>query len=114
MGSYKCMMVDFKLGIVYFEDYSDLGIMWNLLLINQLKKSFNLLISFGVLMDNICYYGFDVMSNSVIYWSYVEGFLIFNQIENGDVWIQFIFNGLDCYYFLLYSLQVLVLIIGQK
>lgn len=113
-GSYKRMTVDSKLGTVYFEDYSDSGTTRNLSLTNQLKKSFNLLTSLGVPMDNIRYYGFDATSNSVIYRSYVEGFPIFNQTENGDVRIQLTSNGLDRYYFSLYSLQVPVPTTGQK
>lgn len=108
------MTVDSKLGTVYFEDYSDSGTTRNLSLTNQLKKSFNLLTSLGVPMDNIRYYGFDATSNSVIYRSYVEGFPIFNQTENGDVRIQLTSNGLDRYYFSLYSLQVPVPTTGQK
>ncbi|KLD60109.1 hypothetical protein WP50_12925 [Lactiplantibacillus plantarum] len=98
---------------MYFEDYSDSGTTRNLSLTNQLKKSFNLLTSLGVPMDNIRYYGFDATSNSVIYRSYVEGFPIFNQTENGDVRIQLTSNGLDRYYFSLYSLQVPVPTTGR-
>ncbi|MCW3779919.1 two-component system activity regulator YycH, partial [Levilactobacillus namurensis] len=46
--------------------------------------------------------------------SYVGGFPIFNQTENGDVRIQLTSNGLDRYYFSLYSLQVPVPTTGQK
>jgi len=50
----------------------------------------------------------------VIYRSYVEGFPIFNQTENGDVRIQMTSNGLDRYYFSLDSLQVPVPTTGKQ
>ncbi|AVK64101.1 hypothetical protein C5Z26_08250 [Lactobacillus sp. CBA3606] len=105
-GSFKRMTVNKQLGTVYFEDYSDSGDTRNLSFTSQLKKSYNQLTTLGVPMDNIRYYGYDTTSSSVIYRSYVEGFPIFNQTENGDVRIQMTANGLDRYYFSLYSLQV--------
>lgn len=113
-GSYKRMTVDPKLGTVYFEDYSDSGDTRQLSFTTQLQKSYNHLVSLGVPMDNIRYYGYDSTSSSVIYRSYVEGFPIFNQTENGDVRIQMTNNGLDRYYFSLYSLQVPVPTTGNK
>lgn len=113
-GSFKRMTVNPKLGTVYFEDYSDSGDTRKMSLANQLKKSYKYLVSLGVPMDNIRYYGYDSTSSSVIYRSYVEGFPIFNQTENGDVRIQLTANGLDRYYFSLYSLQVPVPTTGNK
>jgi len=113
-GSYKRMTTDSKLGTVYFEDYSDSGTTRNLSFTSQLEKSFTYLSSLGVPMDNIRYYNYDSTSSSVIYRSYVEGIPIFNQTENGDVRIQLTSNGLDRYYFSLYSLQVPVPTTGTK
>ncbi|MFB9769125.1 YycH family regulatory protein [Lactiplantibacillus modestisalitolerans] len=113
-GSFKRMTVNPKVGTVYFEDYSDSGETRQLSLRSQLQKSYTHLASLGVPMDNIRYYGFDDTSNSVIYRSYVEGFPIFNQTENGDVRIQMTTNGLDRYYFSLYSLQVPVPTTGKQ
>ncbi|CAM3112019.1 YycH family regulatory protein [Lactiplantibacillus plajomi] len=113
-GSFKRMTVNPKLGTVYFEDYSDSGESRQLSLTTQLQRSYKYLSTLGVPMDNIRYYGFDSTSSSVIYRSYVEGFPIFNQTENGDVRIQLTANGLDRYYFSLYSLQVPVPTTGKK
>jgi len=113
-GSYKRMTLNTKRGTVKYEDYSDAGTQRQLALTAQLQKSYNHLVSIGVPMDNIRYYGFDTTSNSVIYRSYVEGFPIFNQTENGDVRIQMTTNSLDRYYFSLYSLQVPVPTTGKQ
>ncbi len=113
-GSFKRMTVNTKPGTVYFEDYSDSGDSRQMSFTTQLQKSYTHLVSLGVPMDNIRYYGFDSTSSSVIYRSYVEGFPIFNQTENGDVRIQMTANGLDRYYFSLYSLQVPVPTTGDK
>jgi len=113
-GSYKRMTVNTKQGTVKYEDYSDAGNQRQLTLTTQLRKSYNHLVSIGVPMDNIRYYGYDTTSNSVIYRSYVEGFPIFNQTENGDVRVQMTTNSLERYYFSLYSLQVPVPTTGKQ
>ena len=108
------MTVNNKLGTVYFEDYSDSGDTRQISFTTQLQKSYSHLVNLGVPMDNIRYYGYDTTSSSVIYRSYVEGFPIFNQTENGDVRIQMTSNGLDRYYFSLDSLQVPVPTTGKQ
>jgi len=113
-GAFKRMTVNNKLGTVYFEDYSDSGDTRQISFTTQLQKSYSHLVNLGVPMDNIRYYGYDTTSSSVIYRSYVEGFPIFNQTENGDVRIQMTSNGLDRYYFSLDSLQVPVPTTGKQ
>ncbi|MFC6180741.1 YycH family regulatory protein [Lactiplantibacillus daowaiensis] len=113
-GSYKRMTVNTKSSTVKYEDYSDAGTQRKLSFTEQLQKSYNHLVSIGVPMDNIRYYGYDTTSNSVIYRSYVEGFPIFNQTENGDVRIQMTSNSLERYYFSLESLQVPVPTTGKQ
>lgn len=114
IGSYKQMTVNTTSNTVKYEDYSDMGTKRQLSLTQQLHKSYNHLVSIGLPMDNIRYYGYDSVSNSVIYRSYVEGFPIFNQTENGDVRIQMTSNSLDRYFFSLESLQVPVPTTGKQ
>lgn len=90
-GLYKKLALNASNDQVQFEDYTDT------LTINSttelLENSYKRLLNVGNSLTNVRYFGSDPKTQSVAYYSYVEGFPVFNQAEFGNTTIQLTPSG---------------------